>query len=52
MEVAEHCGDKSASVEAALMSFERPFTIRDVEFKCPGVSRETIDSALKESVIS
>ena len=41
-------GDKSASVEAALLSFECPFTIRDVEFKCPGVSRETIKSVLRK----
>ena len=41
-------GDKSASVEAAFLSFERPVTIRDVEFKCPGVSRETIKSVLRK----
>lgn len=42
-------GEKGASVEAVLMSMERPFTIREVEFKCPGVSRETIKSVLKKN---
>ncbi len=40
-------GEKSASVEAVLAEMNRPFTIRDIEFKCPGVSRETIKSVLK-----
>ena len=40
-------GEKSASVEAVLAEMDRPFTIRDIEFKCPGVSRETIKSVLK-----
>lgn len=40
-------GEKSASVEDVLESIDIPFTIREIEFKCPGVSRETIKSVLK-----
>lgn len=40
-------GEKSATVEDVLESMELPFTIREIEFKCPGVSRETIKSVLK-----
>ena len=29
--------------------FETRFTIREIEFKCPGVSRETIKSVLKRN---
>ncbi len=42
-------GEKSASVKSVLMSMDRPFTIRDIEFKCPGVSRETIKSVLRKN---
>ena len=42
-------GEKSATVEEVLNSMDRPFTIREIEFKCPGVSRETIKSVLKRN---
>ena len=42
-------GEKTATVEAVLNAMERPFTIREIEFKCPGVSRETIKSILKRN---
>ena len=40
-------GGKSASVESVLDAMDRPFTMRDMEFRCPGVSRETIKSVLR-----
>ena len=42
-------GEKTATVESVLNAMERPFTIREIEFKCPGVSRETIKSVLKRN---
>ncbi len=42
-------GAKTSTVEAVLNSIERPFTIREIEFKCPGISRETIRSVLKHN---
>ena len=42
-------GEKTATVESVLNSMERPFTMREIEFKCPGVSRETIKSVLKKN---
>ena len=40
-------GEKSSSVEDVLEAMDVPFTIREIEFKCPSVSRETIKSVLK-----
>ena len=40
-------GEKSQSVISVLNGMEGKFTIRDVEWKCPSVSRETIRSVLK-----
>ena len=42
-------GEKTATVESVLNSMVRPFTIREIEFKCPGISRETIKSVLKNN---
>ncbi len=42
-------GEKTATVESVLNAMERPFTIREIEFRCPGVSRETIKSVLKRN---
>ena len=41
-------GEKSANVISILNSLEGDFTVRELEFKCPGVSRETIKSVLKK----
>jgi len=40
-------GEKSRSVVAVLNDMEGTFTVRDIEWKCPGVSKETIKSVLK-----
>lgn len=40
-------GEKTRSVEAVLNDTEGKFTLRDIEWKCPGVSKETIRSVLK-----
>lgn len=40
-------GEKSRSVMAVLNETEGRFTVRDIEWKCPGVSKETIKSVLK-----
>ena len=40
-------GEKSRSVTAVLNETEGKFTVRDIEWKCPGVSKETIKSVLK-----
>jgi len=40
-------GEKSRSVVAVLNETEGKFTVRDIEWKCPGVSKETIKSVLK-----
>lgn len=40
-------GEKSRSVVQVLNAMEGKFTLRDMEWKCPGVSRETIKSVLK-----
>ena len=40
-------GEKSRSVIAVLNETEGKFTVRDIEWKCPGVSRETIKAVLK-----
>jgi len=32
-------GEKTTTVESVLNAMERPFTIREIEFKCPGISR-------------
>ena len=42
-------GAKTMTVVAVLNSMEVPFTIREIEFKCAGVSRETIKSVLKRN---
>lgn len=42
-------GAKTMTVEAVLNAMEVPFTIREIEFKCAGVSRETIKSVLKRN---
>ena len=42
-------GEKTTTVESVLNAMERPFTIREIEFRCPGVSRETIKSVLKRN---
>ena len=42
-------GAKTKTVEAMLNSLDRPFTIREIEFRCPGVSRETIKAVLKRN---
>ena len=41
-------GTKTDSVIQAVNSFTCPFKIRDLEFKCPGVSREMIRKVLKD----
>jgi len=40
-------GEKTRSVTAVLNETEGKFTVRDIEWKCPGVSKETIKSVLK-----
>ena len=40
-------GEKSRSVSQVLNETEGKFTVRDIEWKCPGVSKETIKSVLK-----
>ena len=40
-------GEKSRSVISVLNETEGKFTVRDIEWKCPGVSKETIKSVLK-----
>ena len=40
-------GEKSRSVVSVLNGTEGRFTVRDIEWKCPGVSKETIKSVLK-----
>ena len=40
-------GEKTRSVEQILNATEGKFTVRDIEWKCPGVSKETIRSVLK-----
>lgn len=40
-------GEKARSVVPTLNATEGKFTVRDIEWKCPGVSRETIKSVLK-----
>ena len=40
-------GEKSRSVTTVLNETEGKFTVRDIEWKCPGVSKETIKSVLK-----
>lgn len=40
-------GEKTRSVTAVLNDMEGKFTVRDIEWKCPGVSKETIKSVLK-----
>jgi len=40
-------GEKTRSVTAILNDTEGKFTVRDIEWKCPGVSKETIKSVLK-----
>ena len=40
-------GEKSRSVASVLNETEGKFTVRDIEWKCPGVSKETIKSVLK-----
>ena len=40
-------GEKSRSVTQVLNATEGKFTVRDIEWKCPGVSKETIKSVLK-----
>ena len=40
-------GEKTRSVTAILNETEGKFTVRDIEWKCPGVSKETIKSVLK-----
>ena len=40
-------GEKSRSVTSVLNETEGKFTVRDIEWKCPGVSKETIKSVLK-----
>lgn len=40
-------GEKSRNVVQVLNATEGRFTLRDIEWKCPGVSKETIKSVLK-----
>ena len=42
-------GEKSANVIAVLNGIEGEFTIREIEWKCPGVSRETIRFVMKKN---
>ena len=42
-------GDKSANVISVLNEIEGEFTVREIEWKCPGVSRETIKLVLKKN---
>ncbi|MBQ6009838.1 MAG: Fic family protein [Kiritimatiellae bacterium] len=41
-------GEKSTSVIEVLNAQEGEFTVRQIEFACPGVSRETIKAVLKK----
>ena len=45
--VGQKRGEKTRSVTAVLNDTEGKFTVRDIEWKCPGVSKETIRSVLK-----
>ena len=40
-------GEKARSVTSVLNETEGKFTVRDIEWKCPGVNKETIKSVLK-----
>ena len=46
-EMSRKRGEKSQSVIAVLNGMEGKFTLRDIEWKCPSVSRETIKAVLK-----
>ena len=48
LQLATRCGEKSTSVIEVLNAQEGEFTVRQVEFACPGVSRETIKAVLKK----
>ena len=41
-------GEKTAAVIGAINSFESPFTVRQLERQCPGVSRELIRKVMKQ----
>ena len=47
-QLATRKGEKTTSVISVLNAREGEFTIKDIEFACPGVSRETIKSVLKK----
>ena len=48
-EMSRRRGEKSQSVVSVLNGMEGKFTLRDVEWKCPSVSRETIKAVLKSN---
>ena len=49
LQLATRRGEKTTNVIEALNAKEGEFTIRQIEFECPGVSRETIKAVLKKN---